>query len=150
MPPSLKSLVNPKIILGILPAPKNRTSGIATSPELPGVRHNCDASDDTISLPYCKTSLRLKLKILMWTRKIFSSFNVCYNFFMLPAICHPSSICILFLYYFPAGLSLLIITWYNWMKCCFSEADIFVTFALLLLPHIERGKRMTMEELESK
>lgn len=62
MPPSLKRLVNPKNILGILPAPKNGTSGIATSPELPGVRHNCDASDDTISLPYCKTSQKTKVK----------------------------------------------------------------------------------------
>lgn len=80
-----------------------------------------------------------------------SSLKVCYSSFYAPCcflpFLHLHLIPVLF---FSSVLCVLIITLSNWLKCCFSEADILVTFALLLLPHIERGKSMTMEELERK
>lgn len=100
----LEKASKPQNHSGTLPAPKNRVSGIATSPAL--LKHSIIVRLVIIlstSSCYCKTSQKTKVKVFNVTNEdgLLSSFVILF-FFMLPAVCCLFSICILFLYYISA------------------------------------------------
>lgn len=155
-PSFLEKVSKPQKRSGNFAALKPRVSGIATLQSLHFLKHRIIAMFVMIlpiPSPYCKTSQKIKFEEFNVKKEDALLFYGLLFFFFFNAPCHLLSLLHLHstpVLFFSSVLCALIITSCNWMRCCFSEADILVTFALLLLSHIERGKRMTMEELESK